>query len=211
MAITAAQFERALYPALRVVIKDQEEALAPEYKSLFNVLSTSKAYEEEWSYGGFGAPSLKQEGRPVQYGDMVTGYYKKYNQATYGLAYRVTLEMRQFEKYGVIREAAADLGDANREGIEVLCSGLLNTGLTATGPDSSYLFATNHPLLRGGTQSNRLSTLADLDVVSYQQLCTIFETMTSAEGRKRRMTPSMLWYSPLLEYKVKTILESTDD
>lgn len=208
--ITMVQFERAVYPALRAVIKNQEEMLAPEYASLFNVMTTNRAYEEEWGWGGFGAPALKTEGRSVQFGDLVTGYYKRYNQATYGLGFRVTLEMRTFEKYGVINEAGTDLGDSIREGIEVLASGILNTALTATGPDGKALFATDHPLLRGGTQSNRLSTLADLSVISYQQACTIFETMRSAEGRRRRMTPSMLWFAPQLEYKAKELLQSPD-
>lgn len=209
--ITAAQFERSLYPALRVVVKDQEEMLAPEYPSLFNVSTTTQAYEDDWSWGGFGSPAIKKEGRSVQFGDLVTGYSKRYYQATYGLAFRVTLEMRMFEKYGIINQAAVDLGDSIREGIEVLSSGLLNTALTATGPDGKYLFATDHPLLRGGTQANRLSTLADLSVTSYQQACTIFETMKSAEGRRRRMTPSLLWFAPQLEYKAKQLLESSDN
>ena len=210
MAITTGQFERALYPALRVVIKDAEEELMPEYTVMFNVLDTSRAYEEEWTWAGLGLPAAKPEGQPTAQSMPVTGYYTRYNQATYGLLYRVTLEMRQFEKYGVIRELGHDLGSSIHEGIELLTSGILNLGTTTNLADGVPLFSLVHPIYRGGTQSNRLSTLSDLTYTSYQQLLTMFETVLSNEGRKRRLTPSVLWHAPAMEWKAREILESTD-
>ena len=210
MAITTGEFERTLYPALKVVIKDAEEKLAPEYTALFNVADTDRAYDEEWSWGGLGGPVAKTEGTGVSFSKIVPGYYKRYNQATFGLGFIVTLEMRTFEKYGIIGQLASDLGDSIREGIEVLASGVLNTSLTDAGPDGEYLFSTAHPILRGGTQSNRLSTLADVSFTSYAQMLTMAETVVSNEGRKRRMTPSMLWHTPQLEVKVNELLQSTD-
>lgn len=208
--INTATWERSVYPGMRVLIKDAEEAFAPEHPRLFNVLSSSQAYEEEFSWAGLGSFQTKPEGRPVANDEPVPGVYKRYNQATWGLSFRVTLEMRMFEKYGQIRQISEDLGDSCRESIEVLLSGILNTSLTTNGPDGVPLFSTAHPLLRGGTFSNRLSTLADLHYVSYSQMLTLFETTVSHEGRKRRMTPSLLWYGPHLDMKGQELLQSPD-
>jgi len=73
----------------------------------------------------------------------------------YTLSIGASHQVRRDDKSGFWRERAPDLGFSARQTKEILHADVFNSN--TTGPDGVALFASNHPNIRGGTQSNILS------------------------------------------------------
>jgi phage major head subunit gpT-like protein len=84
------------------------------------------------------------------------------------------------------------LNRSAQETIEVSAFSVLNNGFSTTGFDGVYLFATNHPLLQGGTQGNTPSVQADLSVTSLTAGLTAIEKFTDEKGLKMPTKAAML-------------------
>ena len=140
-----------------------EYAQDPElFKTLFNMLSSSKAYEDAFRMSGLGTFVAKAEGTAISYSDPVQGPRRRTVHTTYALGFRVTMEAEADAQYDVIDRMPGDLAESAKNHRETLAWGALEDtfdGTTYTGLDGLSLVSTVHTTLRPevGTLSNEIS------------------------------------------------------
>jgi hypothetical protein len=126
----------------------------------------NKPFVKTTTVASFGQVPVKAEGAPVTYDDLAAGFDVSYIADTYELAFRASKEALDDEQEEVVSDAARALGSSMNYTYDVDHANLFNNGFTSTtgSPDGVALFATNHPLIGGGTFQNRPTTDGDLSV-----------------------------------------------
>jgi phage major head subunit gpT-like protein len=196
----------------RIFFKDY--AMEPmRYPEIFNVVGSSKAFEDTIDIAGLGTLATKPEGTPISYKDPVQGTRKRVVHSTFALGFRVTMEMLQDDLFNVIRRMPSDLADATRDHQETLAWGLPNDAFAAstyTGLDGLGLCSTAHTSIHpeGSTQSNQLSPGVALSVTGLEDTLTAMRTTLSREGRYTPITPDVLLVAPANDHEAARLLES---
>lgn len=209
MSTTRGQFSQLLAPGLMAPMFEWLKEHPEEYSQFLDVSTMEGAYDEDQIYAGLGLARLKREGEPITYDDPIQGGSKRYIPDTYALAWQVTEEMLDDDRYGLMRKIPGELMKSCRQTWEAAGANVLNLGFTTViGADGEQLFDTAHPLLGGGTLSNRLNPDADISVTSLQAILILYENMLNDRGLKMRLEPSHLWIPPDLQFVVGEILQS---
>ncbi len=92
---------------------------------------------------------------------------------------------------------------------QVKAASLLNTGFdTFTSGDGSFLFATNHPTVEGGTNANKPSTNADLNETSLEQAVIDIAAFTDERGLLIAARPRKLIVPPALMFVATRLLQT---
>jgi len=184
----------ALDANLNELYQEGIEKWPEEYSKVFNV-ETSDKYSEKDSYiSGLSSMPEKPEGVAATYDTPVAGISKTYVNKTYALGYEITEEaiednLRTSETFSKLPQA---LIKSAMETVETTDFNHFNNGFATAGFDGKVLFATDHPMLDGSTQSNRPTTHADLSVTSLTAGLTAMEKFTDDRGLKWPCKPSML-------------------
>ena len=118
--------------------------------------------------------------------------------------------MRDDDRHGVVNKFASELGESALETREVVAASVFNGGFTDTGPDGVSLFNTAHPLVGGGTQTNRLSYASDPDMTSIGLALTDMRQTVDHTGKKKRIPPKRAIFPSNLEFIGATMLGGTD-
>jgi len=207
MAMTRGQFQRELFPGIRELIFRGFNEFPEQYSQIFNVQGSSSAMEEDTSIAGVGLFVRTPEQVEAAEDQFYPGYSKRYVHEDYTLSIGASHQVRRDDKSGFWRERAPDLGFSARQTKEILHADVFNSN--TTGPDGVALFASNHPNIRGGTQSNILSPAGTLSVLSLRLCLTAFRKFYDDTGvRKRMLKPTRLVVPPDEEYNAKEILQS---
>jgi phage major head subunit gpT-like protein len=210
MPATRGAFAQLLAPGLGAIIFDELETLPEEYSQIFNIYSSTSAYEEDQLVAGLGAIPKKPEGESIAYDEPIQGGSKRFTHESFGLGFQVTREMWDDDKYGIMKRVSQDFAGGIRQTLEAAYANVLNLGFTSTTTiDGEYLFSTAHPLLGGGTYPNRLSTDAALSVSGLQEALLIFEKMVNERGLLRRLMPEFLEIPSDLQFVAGEILQSS--
>jgi hypothetical protein len=204
--ITSAVFTPLYAPGLRKVIFESYTYLPTEYDKFLNVGSSKRQYEEDYRMGGFGAVPTKAEGTAIVYDDPVPDAVLQWDWTPYGKGFRATHEAMADELYGQLKKLATAMGRSFKNQAEVIGASILNNAFTAiasitdplaaTGYDALPLCSTAHTLLRGGTNSNRSATDADLGVTSLQDALIAFERFVDESNRPTVSIPKLLIVAP---------------
>ena len=167
-----------------------EDVLFDEYdledgvvSRLFKMRDLDKAFVNTTTVASFGTVPIKAEGADVTYDELAMGYDQKYQADTYALAFRTSKEALDDEQEEIISDAARALGNSMSYAYNVDHANVFNRGFNSsyTFADGKELFATDHPLIGGGTEQNELTTSADLSVSSYRDaLNDIADTVDDA-------------------------------
>jgi hypothetical protein len=94
---------------------------------------------------------------------------------------------------------------------QVKAAAVLNNGFSAayTGGDGVSLFSTAHPLINGGTNSNRPSTAADLNETSLENAVIQIAAWTDERGLLIAAKPKKLIVPPSLQFVATRLLETS--
>ena len=196
-----------------------------EYSHVFNVETSTKAYEDEWEFSGIGPMPEKPEGEAITYQDAVQGGTKRYLHYTYGLGVRTSFELYDDDQYGIIKQVPKALARSAHYQIEQQAWNVFNLGFTTVvTSDGVSLFNPQHPLLGGppatnlgalpnvvyaaGTYPNRPSTDVDLSVTALQLAIQQFERMPDSQGMPIQVKPRLLVIPPELKFIAREILRS---
>ncbi len=206
-------FSHLLAPGLRKVFFQELEARPAEYSRIANQEKSSKAYEEDLEVGGLGSMPIKPEGRGIVYQDFRQGGKKRYTHITYGLGFRVTLEMMEDDLYNVMKKNTRELSKAGSNAREVAFFNMLNNGFTTEFGFPKFgvnepLFSNAHTKLGGGTGSNRAATDADLSPTSLEAAIISFESLTDEMDIPVVIKPKLLVVGPQLKMTAREILGS---
>lgn len=216
------QFNKSLVPGLFDMSVDSYERKEKEstWKKLVGgeARTSDRAYEDSAYFGGLGLPIVKPEGKEITYDDFVQGPQKRWIHLTYALGTRITEEMIEDCLYPKIptnmSAQSKELGASFGELLEILVHDVINNGTNTTshtGADGLAVFSTSHPLLRGGTWSNRLSPDADLSATSLQTCIDQFTTTKDDSGKFQIIKPKYLLIHPNNAWKSTELLESGYD
>lgn len=210
--ITTATHPQLLWPGIRTIWGQSYEQHAPEYTDLYDVETSTRAYEKDVQVTGFGLAPAKAQGAPIQYDGESQGWETVYAHIAYALGYIVTKEEIDDNQYKEVsqRRAKANAFSCNQT-IENVCAFLYNNGFNTTyytTPDGKAIFAADHVGAAGGTFSNLLATPADLSEAALEDMCIQIMNSTEDRGLKISIMPKSLHIPTAEWFNANRILKS---
>lgn len=153
-------------PGLAKVFFNEYAMFPAEGSEVVNVKTSKRSFEEAMMVVAFGATQTKPEGTGVAYEDLSDYAPIRVTMVSRALGFRVTVEARDDEMYGVIDSAPGALSRSVRQTREAVMMSPFNNAFSSSFPviDGKALCAIDHPLKGGGTFSNKLT--ADLSPTS---------------------------------------------
>ena len=172
MAISRSQLVKELEPGLNALFGLEYARYDQEWKGIFDVESSDRAFEEEVELSGFGNAPVKAEGAGIQYDDASEAHTSRYSHETIALAFAITEEAVEDNLYDRLssrytKALARSMANAK----EIKGANVLNRAFNSsyTGGDGLELCSTAHLTVTGGNYKNELSTAADLNETSLEQ------------------------------------------
>lgn len=211
MSMISARFTRLFIPGLRGALFEGYGRYAPIYDKIFNVMTSNRQYEEDFTMQGLTNFSTKSEGNVVEYEDFLPGNRQTYTHATYAKGVRVTEEAVEDDLYGPMRKIGRALGIAARATVETQAAQIFNAGFattTFTTGDAAALFSTAHTREDGGANLSNTSTAAALSVSALETALIDLRTELDGVGKRVELMPRALVIPPNLEFVARQILKS---
>jgi len=209
--INSSSFSKALWPGINAWYGNKYDEWPVEYTGLFDVETSSRAYEEDVGTTGFGLAGSKAEGSQVAYDEESQAFITRYQHVVYALGFVITREIFEDDQYDIVGKRRSEgLAFSMRQTKETVAANVYNRAFTAayTGGDGKEMCATDHPNFSGGTWSNELTTAADLSEASLEQACIDLMKFTNDRGLKISVMPESLIIPVDLVFEARRILES---
>jgi hypothetical protein len=211
MAMNRAKFRKQLQEGLNTTFGLEYRKWAEEWRQMFDVENSQKAYEEDQLVYGFGAAPQKPEGGSVSFDEGGEAWVARYVHETIALAFAITEEAEEDNLYGSLgAKYAKALARSMQHTKEVKGAGILNNGFDSNYPggDGEPLFSTSHPLVSGGTLANRLSTPADLSETSLEDAMIRISQFVDDRGLQIMVKATKLIVPPAQSFVASRILYS---
>jgi hypothetical protein len=212
MAISRAQLLKELLPGLNALFGLEYARYGEEHKEIYETESSERSFEEETKLSGFSAAPVKNEGSAIAYDNAQEAWTARYNHETIALGFSLTEEAIEDNLYDSLSARyTKGLARAMSYTKQVKAAAVLNNGFSAayTGGDGVALFSTAHPLVNGGTNSNRPSTAADLNETSLENAVIQIAAWTDERGLLIAAKPKKLIVPPSLQFVATRLLETS--
>ena len=212
MAISRAQLLKELLPGLNALYGLEYARYGEEHKEFYETEKSERSFEEETKLAGFGAAPVKNEGSAIAYDNAQEAFTSRYNHETIALGFSITEEAVEDNLYDSL---SARYTKALARGMaytkQVKAASVINNGFSANyiGGDGVSLFSTAHPLVNGGTNSNRPSTAADLNETSLEAAVIQIAAWTDEKGLLIAAKPRKLVVPPSLMFVATRLLETS--
>lgn len=161
-AISRAKLAKQLLPGLNALFGLEYKRYGEQHKEIYAMETSNRSFEEETKLGGFGVSDEKAEGAAVNYDTAQEAWTTRYTHVVIAKGYILTEEAFEDNLYDSLSARYTKaLARSMSYTKQLRAATPLNTGFTSynTG-DNVTLFSTAHPLISGGTNSNRVA--ADL-------------------------------------------------
>ena len=210
MAISRAQMLKELLPGLNALFGLEYQKYEDEDKEIYETESSDRSFEEEVALAGFDAAPVKNEGSAISYDNAQESYTARYNHETIAMGFMITEEAMEDNLYDSLSgRYTKALARAMAYTKQVKAATPLNNGFTSyQSGDGVYLFSTAHPLVSGGTNSNRPTTGADLNETSLEAAVIQVAKWTDQRGLLIAARPRRLIVPPDLMFVATRILDS---
>ena len=211
MAISRSQLLKELLPGLNALFGMEYERYPEEHKAIFETETSERSFEEETKLSGFGTAPVKGEGAAIAYDNAQEAWTARYNHETIALGFSITeeaIEDNLYDSLSARYTKALARSMANTK--QVKAANILNNGFSASFPggDGKALFATDHPLVSGGTNSNEPTTPADLNETSLEAATIQIAAWTDERGLLIAAKPRKLVVPPALMFVATRLLET---
>lgn len=206
--ITTGSFAKSLMPGLNAWY-GREYGKHPElWRGMYDVQSSSKAYEEDVGTSGLGLVPAKPEGESISYDTEMQGFVTRYVNTTYGLGFIVTREAFEDDQYNVVgARKARNLAFSVSTTLNTLGAAVYNNSTTYTGGDGKALLADDHPNQAGGVWDNLSgSTFSES---ALESAVIAIRKWTNDRGLRINVSPQKLILPPDLEFDAERILYSS--
>ncbi len=215
MAISRAQLLKELLPGLNALFGMEYKRYGEEHKEIFETETSERSFEEETKLAGFSAAPVKNEGQAIAYDNAQEAWTARYNHETIALGFSITEEAMEDNLYDSLSQRyVKSLARAMAYTKQVKAAYILNTGFTGSGNptygDGKVLFATDHPLVSGGVNSNRPSVGVDLNETALENAVIQINAWTDERGLLIAANPRKLIVPPALQFVATRILENPD-
>jgi hypothetical protein len=212
MAISRAQLLKELLPGLNALFGLQYKTYDQEHEEIYETETSERSFEEETKLSGFSAAPVKNEGSALAYDNAQEAWTARYNHETIALGFSLTEEAIEDNLYDSLSARyTKGLARAMAYTKQVKGAAVINNGFTAgyNGGDGVVLFSTAHPLISGGTNSNRPSTGADLNETSLEAAVIQIAGWTDERGLLIAAKPKKLIVPPNLMFVATRLLETS--
>jgi hypothetical protein len=212
MAISRSQLLKELLPGLNALFGLEYKRYGEEHKEIYEQESSERSFEEETKLSGFSAAPVKAEGAAIAYDNAQEAWTARYNHETVAMGFSITEEAMEDNLYDSL---SARYTKALARGMaytkQVKAASIMNNGFSSavTYGDGKALFATDHPLVNGGTNSNRPSTAADLNETSLEAAVIQIAAWTDERGLLIAAKPRKLIVPPGLMFVATRLLETS--
>jgi hypothetical protein len=211
MAISRAQLLKELLPGLNALFGLEYKRYGEEHKELFETETSERSFEEETKLSGFSAAPVKNEGSALAYDNAQEAWTARYNHETIAMGFSITEEAMEDNLYDSLSSRYTKaLARAMAYTKQVKAAAILNQGFSSavTYGDGQALFSTAHPLVSGGTNSNRPATAADLNETSLEAAVIQIAAWTDERGLLIAAKPRKLVVPPALQFVATRLLET---
>jgi len=211
MAISRAQLLKELLPGLNALFGLEYAKYGEEAAEIFETESSDRSFEEETKLSGFGAAPVKNEGAAIAYDNAQEAWTARYNHETVSMGFSITEEAIEDNLYDSLSARYTKaLARAMAYTKQVKGAAILNNAFAAgtTYGDGQTLCSTAHPLVSGGTNSNRPTTGADLNETSLEAAVIQVAGWTDERGLLIAAKPRKLVLPPDLQFVATRVLDS---
>lgn len=211
MVMLRAHERKQLQEGLNTIFGLSYKEWPEQWREIFTVESSDKAFEEDVLQAGLAGASVKPEGSGVEYDEMYEVYTARYTHETIAKAVAITEEAVEDNLYASVgARISKQLAIAMRYTREVKSADVLNYGFDSNfaGGDGQPLFSTAHPLGGGGTLSNTLATPADVSESSLEEAIIQIGDWTDERGIPKRASGIKLIIPTALQFVAYRILNA---
>ena len=211
MAITRAQLAKELEPGLNALFGLEYDRYDNESAEIFEEESSDRAFEEEVMLSGFGTAPVKAEGNAISFDDAQETYTARYTHETIALPFSITEEAIEDNLYDRLasrytRALARSMSQTKQVRAATVLNNAFTAGASAIG-DGVALCSSSHPSL-SGNQRNLLSTAADLNETSLEQMLIDIAGLTDERGLKIAVRGMKLIIPKELQFIAVRVLNS---
>ena len=211
MAISRAQLAKELEPGLNALFGLEYDRYDKEHTAIYEEESSDRAFEEEVMLAGFGTAPVKGEGSAITFDDAQETYTARYTMETIALVFSITEEAIEDNLYDRLASRyTRALARSMSQTKQVKAAAILNNAFSTSYPigDGAALCSSAHPSLTGD-QRNLLSTAADLNETSLEQMLIDIAGLTDERGLKVAVRGMKLLIPKELQFIAERVLNST--
>ena len=186
MAISRAQLAKELEPGLNALFGLEYDRYENEHSEIFDEETSDRAFEEEVMLAGFTTAPVKEEGSAITIDSAQETYTARYTMETIALAFSITEEAIEDNLYDRLASRYTKaLARSMAQTKQIKAASILNNAFSTSSPigDGAALCSSSHPSL-SGNQRNQLSTAADLNETSLEQMLIDISGITDERGLK---------------------------
>jgi hypothetical protein len=211
MAMSRAQLLKELLPGLNALFGLEYKQYGEEHKEIFEQETSERSFEEEVKLSGFAAAPVKNEGAAIAYDNAQEAYTARYNHETIAMGFSITEEAMEDNLYDSLSARYTKaLARAMAYTKQVKGADILNRAFDTdyTYGDGVVLCSTAHPLVSGGTNSNRPTTASDLNETSLESAIIQISNWTDERGLLVAGKPKKLVIPPDLMFIAQRLLKT---
>jgi hypothetical protein len=211
MAISRAQLLKELLPGLNALFGLEYKKYGEEHREIFETETSERSFEEETKLSGFSAAPVKFEGAAMSYDNAQEAWTARYQHETIAMGFSITEEAIEDNLYDSLSARYTKaLARAMAYTKQVKAAAILNNAFasTVTYGDGQPLISTAHPLVSGGTNSNRPAVAADLNETSLENAVIQIAAWTDERGLLIAARPTKLVVPPALQFVATRLLET---
>ena len=211
MAISRAQLLKELLPGLNALFGLEYARYSEEHKEIYETETSERSFEEETKLSGFSAAPVKNEGSAIAYDNAQEAWTARYTHETIALGFSLTEEAIEDNLYDSLSSRyTKGLARAMAYTKQIKAAATLNNGFSSavTYGDGQPLFSTAHPLVSGGTNSNRPSVNSDLNETSLENAVIQIAAWTDERGLLIAAKPKKLVIPPALQFTATRLLQT---
>lgn len=209
--MSRAQLLKELLPGLNALFGLEYKKYPDEHAMIFDIESSDRSFEEETKLAGFGAATVKSEGDSITYDAGQEAWTARYTHETIAMGFSITEEAMEDNLYDSLSSRYSKaMARSMAYTKQTKASAILNNGFSASFlyGDGKRLFATDHPLVNGGTNSNRPANFVDLSETALEDAFITIAAWTDERGLLIASRPTKLIIPPALTFEATRILQS---
>jgi len=210
MAISRAQLMKELLPGLNALFGLEYDKYQDEHAEIYETENSERSFEEETKLSGFGAAPVKAEGEAISYDNAQEAWTQRYDHETVTMGFSITEEAVEDNLYDTLSARytkALARGMAYTKQVKAVVP--LNNGFGSyTTGDGVSLFNASHPLVSGGTVSNRPTTATDLNETALENATIQIAGWVDERGLLIAAKPRKLIVAPNEMFTATRILKS---
>ena len=210
MAISRQQLAKELEPGLNALFGLEYDRYEKEHEQIFETETSDRAFEEETMLSGFGTAPVKAEGSAISFDDAQETFTARYTHETIALAFSITEEAIEDNLYDrLAARYTRALARSMSQSKQIKAASILNNAFSTSSPvgDGAALCSSSHPSI-SGNQRNLLSTAADLNETSLEQMLIDIACLTDERGLKIAVRGMKLIIPKELQFIAERVIAS---